>query len=782
MKDKTKTKNSLVAESRKVGKLVDELEKLKKERKEIEEKYRNMFEYANDAIITTTNKSIITSFNKKAEDLFGYNREDIIGKSASKLVPTKKRKGEKERFKSITFKNKSGIIGTIKEGIGLTKNGHAFPVEGSYYAFHANDEYIIAGIFRDISERKQMDEQLRSSEEKARVLLNAPPDIAMLIDNKATLIDCNEALCLRLHKSREELLGKTPLDLFDAHAAKRRVKYIKKLVSKGTNDHYQDIHEGRWYDISVHPIFDTQGKVAQAVVLAHDITEMKQKEEELVEAKDYLENLIESSSDSIVVSDTNGFITKVNRSFLKLVGYKADEVLGKMMVKFTPTEEGIYESTTGEFAKIDKQFFDKSAIMVSRFMNDGKMSNWESYLLTKNKKVIPVDITIAFLFKEGKRTGSIGILRDISERRKAEQTIVKTMNFLEDIIRDSADGIVVSDTLTTMTMVNEAAENILGYSKEDLLGKRTHAFIPQGEWEKRDKLVEKAIANKGSAYNYEHQWVRKDGRIIDLGLNIGTLKDSSENVIGLVACVRDITERKAMEKKLFEYHDQLRCLASQLINAEEKNQQNIAAFLHDNIGQDLFSLKIKLKMLQDAKSFKESKLYANTMLATIDQLIANARSLTSELSPPILHELGLGAALEWLAEQMHKREGIIVQFEDDGHSRSLEKTINILIFNVVRELFNNIVKHAKAHNVKISIQNDDTSIQVCIEDDGIGFKPEEVNSPMRDNNSFGLFSIKERLSYVGGHIEIQSKPSQGTRIAIKMPHKLRKSSSTENNL
>jgi signal transduction histidine kinase len=254
------------------------------------------------------------------------------------------------------------------------------------------------------------------------------------------------------------------------------------------------------------------------------------------------------------------------------------------------------------------------------------------------------------------------------------------------------------------------------------------------------------------------------------------LKDQEGRVISAIEMVDDITERKRSEEKILAYQNQLRSLASQLITTEERNQQNVAAFLHDNIGQDLFTLKIKLKMQQNSESLEESKLHTNEMLTMVDQLITCTRTLTSELSPPILQEFGLGAALEWLAEQMQKRGGIIVRFEDDGKPQSLEKTINILLFNAVRELFNNIIKHAKAHNVKVSIKGDDTIMQINIEDDGIGFNPAEINLPRRDDNAFGLFSIRERLSYVGGHIDIKSKLGHGTRITINMPHKQTKDS------
>jgi signal transduction histidine kinase len=159
------------------------------------------------------------------------------------------------------------------------------------------------------------------------------------------------------------------------------------------------------------------------------------------------------------------------------------------------------------------------------------------------------------------------------------------------------------------------------------------------------------------------------------------------------------------------------------------------------------------------------------MLSTTTRLIENTRSLTYELNPPVLHELGLGAGLEWLAEQMYKREGFIVHFEDDGQTRSLDKEINILLFNAVRELLTNVAKHARADNVKISLQSDQAGVRICVEDNGIGFNAPETGLPASKSNSFGLFSIKERLNYVSGKLDIKTAPGKGTRITLHIPHK-----------
>ena len=628
-----------------------------------------------------------------------------------------------------------------------------------------------------------------------------------------------------------------------------------------------------------------------------ELRKLGKTQQELLETRDYLENVIASSLDCVVVSDNNGCITKANKSFLSLIGYTIEEVAGKMMPAFTPTETGVYECSTGESVLIDKQFFDETATMVSKFLKDGKASNWGSYLLARNGKLVPVDINIAVLYNREERVGSVGILRDVSERKNIEREIQKGKDFLANIIENSMDGIAIVDQKGYIISVNNALLKMCLLGKERLIGEHISILTVEDNTIRKNILKKTAeLFEKGYA-SFESKHKTGEGHYIDVECNISLVKDDKGNNIAGIAIIRDITrskkvaealleseerfrsvvnnvaigislispnmeilslnnqmqrwfpeadaskrpicyrtfnnpprkgpcsycptiktlqdgqihesitdtprgdkiihyriissplkdtegrvtsaiemvdditERMQSEEKILEYQNQLKFLASQLITSEERTRQDFATFLHDQIGQSLCTLKIKLEMLKQSESLQENRTLSSEMLSTTARLIETTRSLTYELNPPILHELGLGAGLEWLAEQIHKREGIIVQFEDDGQPRSLEREINILIFNAVRELLINVAKHAKADNVKISLQSDQVGVKVSVADNGIGFNAPETGLPASKSNSFGLFSIKERLNYVGGNLGIKTAPGKGTRITIRIPHK-----------
>jgi signal transduction histidine kinase len=148
--------------------------------------------------------------------------------------------------------------------------------------------------------------------------------------------------------------------------------------------------------------------------------------------------------------------------------------------------------------------------------------------------------------------------------------------------------------------------------------------------------------------------------------------------------------------------------------------------------------------------------------------------LTFDLSPPILYQLGFEAALEWLTEQTSEQYGIMVAFEDDEQEKELSDDIKILLFQAVRELLTNVVKHARAQNAKVSIQRDNSHIRICVEDNGVGFTTSSRDVSKAANEGFGLFSIGERLDHLGGQFEIESKPSHGTRATLVAPLKSKK--------
>jgi|GEM_PF-3103374 len=249
------------------------------------------------------------------------------------------------------------------------------------------------------------------------------------------------------------------------------------------------------------------------------------------------------------------------------------------------------------------------------------------------------------------------------------------------------------------------------------------------------------------------------------------IRGPNNGVVTLIGVAMNITDRKKAEEELQEYQARLRSLASQLSLAEERERRRIASELHDHIGQILAVTKIKLGAVREC--VEDTRLMAEVegIRALIEQSIKYTRSLTCELSPPILYEVGFEAAVEWLGEQIQKQHGVMFFFDDDGQTKPLTDETRILLFQSVRELLVNVVKHSGANRVLVSLKRGEETLRVMVEDNGIGMGPSGTDVCVRETNRFGLFNIRERLRHAGGEFSMDSRLGRGTRVTLVAPTK-----------
>lgn len=229
----------------------------------------------------------------------------------------------------------------------------------------------------------------------------------------------------------------------------------------------------------------------------------------------------------------------------------------------------------------------------------------------------------------------------------------------------------------------------------------------------------------------------------------------------------------ASEQQLLDYQAQLKSLASQLTLVEESERRRIATELHATIGQSLAVSKLQLDVLRQSVSDKKLVKALDEVCNTLGETIQDTRTLTFDLSFPILYELGFETAVAgWLSERIQEKYDIAAtKFEDDGQPKPLDDDIRVLLFRDVRELLINVVKHAQAKKVKVSVRRVGRQIHVGVEDDGRGFDPAKVRATAVKKGGFGLFSIRERLEQIGGELKIDSAPGHGTNVTVVAPLK-----------
>ena len=238
------------------------------------------------------------------------------------------------------------------------------------------------------------------------------------------------------------------------------------------------------------------------------------------------------------------------------------------------------------------------------------------------------------------------------------------------------------------------------------------------------------------------------------------LAEERKLIDSLAEMFRCFVERKIARQALVDsrdsYHGQLRALAAELSLTEERERRAIAADLHDHIGQTLATARIKLDALGGLRGVEEIR-------TLVDEAIRYTRSLTFELSSPVLYELGLAPALESLAERMREKHGLAVAVEDDGAAKPMDDDVKVVLFKAVRELLMNVVKHSRAGRAEVVLRRVDRAVEIVVEDDGVGFA-----APV-ERGGFGLFSIREGLRHCGGELAIRSETGAGTKVLLKAP-------------
>jgi PAS domain S-box-containing protein len=317
--------------------------------------------------------------------------------------------------------------------------------------------------------------------------------------------------------------------------------------------------------------------------------------------------------------------------------------------------------------------------------------------------------------------------------------------------------------------VNTTYARMYGYADPDELiaeinniGRQLYAHPD----ERREVL--RILNEKGTPAPREFCVVRRDGTRIYVAVAARAVKDPSGKLRYYQATHIDITEQKRAEQALRESESNLRALAMELSRTEERERQRLAVCLHDEIGQSLALVRLKLGGLAAASKSRSDKRSMGALRDLLETVIDQTHALIFELSPPVLHQLGLAAAIEWAGEKIGRDYGLHFQFDDDGVAKSLNSDLQAILFRCVRELMLNTAKHAKAKLLTVAITRKDETTFFTVADDGIGFDA-LLQSTRTESRGYGLFSVREHLATLGGSCRIQSAPGQGTRITLTVP-------------
>jgi signal transduction histidine kinase len=240
--------------------------------------------------------------------------------------------------------------------------------------------------------------------------------------------------------------------------------------------------------------------------------------------------------------------------------------------------------------------------------------------------------------------------------------------------------------------------------------------------------------------------------------------------IALEHALTNAIEKVGLKRNVEEKNRQVRELASALTLAEQRERQRISQILHDHVQQMLYGIQMRSQLISlDAPADAGLRDHLDALERLVTDAIRATRTLAAELSPPVLQTEGLAAALEWLAQNMAELHGLRVETDLRADCRKTNSDLCVLLFQLVRELLFNVVKHAGVQSAKLAMWEQDDHLAVCVADTGCGFELEVIRKPRDHTAGFGLYSVSERLSLFGGRLEIESKPGDGVRATIIVP-------------
>lgn len=352
-------------------------------------------------------------------------------------------------------------------------------------------------------------------------------------------------------------------------------------------------------------------------------------------------------------------------------------------------------------------------------------------------------------------------MRDlINEERKSRK-------LLQAVVNGTSDLVYAKDLEGRYLLINSEAARLYGKPAHEILGRDDSALFPDEVVQVLRENDHQVIASAGTS-TVQELLLDAEGNPCTFLSTRGPLFDEAGNVNGIFSISRDVTSRVQAQEALLANQEQLRALAIELSLAEEKERRRVAAELHDEIGQNLALAKMKLSdCFQDVALPAGAAKAVRELEGLLARTIQEVRSLTFQISPPLLYEVGFEAAVEWLAEEFEAKHRLQVAIDCDPLSTPLGEELSSTLYHVVRELLVNVVKHAQAGKVSITMKRDAGCIRVTVRDDGKGFQPPQGGA-RKEMAGFGLFNIRQRVQHLGGELEVRSGGG-GTTVAISVP-------------
>jgi PAS domain S-box-containing protein len=635
----------------------------------------------------------------------------------------------------------------------------------------ASSEFLgINSSSPDITDRMALEQALRLSEQRYRLALSGSPMLLWECDTDLRFTFVDNLQPPITHPA--QIIGKRDDEILPFDCVRELIEIKKRVLATGAGERGEisvpAADEMFHFEVVVEPIYNSDGVISGLRGLAIDISQQKRREQALWEREQRLRLALSASGAGCWIRNARTGRVDWDDRFCEIYGFAAGS-------------PGSFEAWLGRVHEDDRR---QVLELWDQNLHEKTLDTFDVTF-----RIVRPDGTVAWIQSLGQAhrdaNGQVvrltGIELDVTERRRSEDALEahrhqERERTVQRLLDTAPQGILSIDAQGVIMRANCALEKMFGWAPGELIGRSVEELVPPQFWDRPAYRTAYFEAPQSLPITLDLTGQRKDGSTFPIEISLNHVITAAGG--RAIAFVSDISARKQAEEAIRRSHAelerrafQLRRLASDLTLAEQHTREELARTLHDGLQQLLFSAGLTLdRAVKGASKPSQVGLILGAR-ADINEAIEMARTLSVNLFPPMLHISGLPAALTWLAKRTEEQYNVVVNVTAEPQANPEASDIRILLFQSVRELLFNAVKHAHADRIDIDLQiRPGDTIYIEVNDQGVGFDPAvTLDHKNQQQSGLGLFSIQERLAFFGGHLGVQSAPGNGARFSLTIP-------------
>lgn len=487
--------------------------------------------------------------------------------------------------------------------------------------------------------------------------------------------------------------------------------------------------------------------------LTAKIRDYETTESELRAREERIQALVDAMPDALIIIDSKGLIDLANVPTQRMFGYSPGELVGQPVDVLVPERQrAIHQTMQMRFRE-----HPKARPMGSGFDLRGRR---------KDGSVFPVDISLSPM-RSAAGVSVVAAIRDMTEQKEAEEVRRRSEQMFRGLLESAPDAMVVVDTHGRIQIINHRAEQLFGYSREELVGRLVDELVPEALRSGHAGHRAKYFANpqvRPMGQGLELYGRRRDGTEFPVDISLSPMR-TVEGVL-VIAAVRDITDRKIAEKRLAQTQEvaERRRLMTHLVQAQEEERRKIAADIHDDSIQAMTATSLRLQQLRKHLADEQQIALLTKLDDAVRESIVRLRRMMFDLRPAALDRTGLAAALRELLDRINSETGLEYSLEDQL-AREPSNVVRVELYRIAQEALVNVRKHSHAQRVKVELQRVEQGCHVRISDDGRGFDLAKAGEP----GHLGLIAMNERAQIGGGWFTVRSAPGEGATVDFWLP-------------